>query len=89
MNAAMGGPTEAGRPRWVGERGPEMFVPDRSGMIIPNRKFDGSNITISPSYNIQLSGNRETDGQTLAELKKAQAEQNAYLRQQQNKKGWR
>ena len=33
---AAGGPVSAGRPYMVGERGPEMFVPSSSGMILPN-----------------------------------------------------
>jgi TP901 family phage tail tape measure protein len=33
---ALGGPVAAGQAYWVGERGPEVFVPDGSGNIIPN-----------------------------------------------------
>lgn len=33
---ALGGPVEAGSPYIVGERGEELFVPDRDGTIIPN-----------------------------------------------------
>jgi tape measure domain-containing protein len=33
---ASGGPVSAGRPYLVGERGPELMVPERSGMVIPN-----------------------------------------------------
>jgi len=33
---AMGGPVSAGTPYMVGERGPEMFVPNTGGTIIPN-----------------------------------------------------
>ncbi|WP_337875693.1 tape measure protein [Elioraea sp.] len=33
---AEGGPVAAGRPYIVGERGPEWFVPDRSGTVLPN-----------------------------------------------------
>ena len=33
---AEGGPVGAGRPYIVGERGPEWFVPDRSGTVLPN-----------------------------------------------------
>jgi len=33
---AAGGPVNAGQPYLVGERGPEMFVPGRSGAIAPN-----------------------------------------------------
>lgn len=38
---ANGGPVTGGRPYLIGERGPEMFVPDRSGSIIPNRDMRG------------------------------------------------
>lgn len=36
---AIGGPVQAGKPYIVGERGPEMFVPSRSGSIVPNNKM--------------------------------------------------
>ena len=34
--AAAGGPALAGRPMLVGERGPELFIPDSSGRIVNN-----------------------------------------------------
>ena len=40
---AMGGPVSKGVPYVVGERGPEMFVPQASGNIIPNTKIRGYN----------------------------------------------
>lgn len=88
VGKAMGGPVQAGRPYYVGERGAEMFVPDRSGLILPNRKMGSNSTSLSPTYNITLSGNPEANQQTLAQIKKAQAEQNAYIRQQNNKRGW-
>lgn len=39
---AMGGGVSAGQPYMVGERGPELFVPGRTGMIVPNRALGGS-----------------------------------------------
>lgn len=33
---AAGGPVDAGMPYWVGELGPELFVPRSSGAIVPN-----------------------------------------------------
>jgi hypothetical protein len=38
---AIGGPVQSGKPYVVGERGPEMFVPSRSGSIVPNNKLGG------------------------------------------------
>ena len=50
---AAGGPVSMGSPYLVGERGPELFVPNKSGNIIPDRKLGGggevNNITV---YNI-------------------------------------
>ena len=34
-----GGPVQQGRPFIVGEKGPEMFVPNQSGNIVPNNKM--------------------------------------------------
>lgn len=39
---AIGGPVSMGQPYVVGERGPEMFVPNSSGNIIPNDKMGAS-----------------------------------------------
>lgn len=38
---AKGGPVRAGQPYWVGEEGVEVFVPDRSGTVIPNHALGG------------------------------------------------
>jgi soluble cytochrome b562 len=39
---AIGGPVIAGHRYMVGERGPEEFVPQSSGRIVPNGRMDGS-----------------------------------------------
>jgi len=54
---ALGGPTAAGYPYVVGEFGPELFVPNTSGTIIPNSQsnnFGGKEITMN--NNIVVSG---------------------------------
>lgn len=38
---ANGGPVSSGQTYMVGERGPELFVPGRSGTIVPNDKMGG------------------------------------------------
>jgi len=43
---AMGGSVSAGSPYIVGERGPELFVPSRSGTIVPNDQMGGDNVTV-------------------------------------------
>tara|TARA_R100001082_G_scaffold111077_1_gene93221 strand:- start:2306 stop:4456 length:2151 start_codon:yes stop_codon:yes gene_type:complete len=48
---ADGGRPPVGRPSVVGERGPELFVPDRAGTIIPNHQMGGST-----TININIDG---------------------------------
>ena len=38
---AEGGPVMAGQPYIVGERGPELIVPQNSGTVIPNNQLSG------------------------------------------------
>ncbi len=53
LGFANGGRPPVGRPSVVGEKGPELFVPDRSGTIIPNSQLGGStNIVV----NVDASG---------------------------------
>lgn len=51
---AMGGPVSMNTPYIVGERGPELFVPNSSGSIVPNNKMGG--VTVAPVYNIDARG---------------------------------
>lgn len=37
---ATGGNVAANSPSWVGERGPELFMPNQSGMIVPNNSLN-------------------------------------------------
>ena len=50
---AKGGRPPVGRPSIVGERGPELFVPDRAGTIIPNNQLGGSTSVV---VNVDASG---------------------------------
>ena len=51
--AAIGGPVFQGERTLVGERGPEIFVPNANGSIIPNHKLGGgSGVTINQTVNI-------------------------------------
>ena len=44
---AAGGPVSAGKPYWVGEKGPEVMVPGASGSIIPNHRLGGGGVTVN------------------------------------------
>lgn len=48
-----GGPVVGGTPYLVGEAGPEVFIPNLSGMIVPNNQI---NAGVSAVFHIALSG---------------------------------
>jgi len=50
---ANGGRPPVGKPAIVGEKGPELFVPDRAGTIIPNNQLGGSTNVV---VNVDASG---------------------------------
>ena len=50
---AMGGPTAGNTPYLVGERGPELFVPNSDGYIVPNDKL---NMGSGSAYGMSTSG---------------------------------
>ena len=52
LKFAEGGRPPVGRASLVGERGPELFVPDNAGTIIPNHAMGGTNIVV----NVDASG---------------------------------
>jgi hypothetical protein len=64
---ANGGPVQGGRTILVGEAGPELFTPSRSGSIIPNGAMGGN------TYNINVSagvGDPRAIGQQIVEYVK-------------------
>ncbi len=66
---ADGGPARAGRPHIVGERGPELFVPNSSGTVVPNHAMGGG---ASVTVNVDASGSSvEGDGPNASQLGKA------------------
>ena len=60
---ALGGPVDAGSPFLVGERGPELFVPNVSGMIVPNNELrpSGGNV-----INLTVNAGMGTDSRRSA-----------------------
>ena len=51
---ATGGPAMAGTPYIVGEKGPELFMPGRSGTVIPNNALGGGSTSVT--VNVDASG---------------------------------
>ena len=61
---ASGGSVSAGRSYVVGERGPELFTPGRSGSIAPSGSFGGAKVTV----NVDASGTQVQGNQPNAKL---------------------
>jgi hypothetical protein len=66
---ANGGRPPVGRASIVGEKGPELFVPDRAGTIVPNNQLGGSTNVV---VNVDASGSAvegdEAQGRELGRL---------------------
>lgn len=74
---AVGGPVSEGRPFLVGERGPELFVPDRAGRIAPNMPAGRERPSINITVNVSSAGNapavRQSAGQVALAVRRAMA----------------
>lgn len=67
---AMGGPVAAGTPYLVGERGPEMFVPNHTGTIVPRNKLAGG--TVNQVINVTGTVDNRTARQIQVEAARQQ-----------------
>ena len=65
--AANGGPAGMRKPYIVGERGPELFVPNQSGNIIPNHDLGGISGSTNITVNVDASGSSVEGDETQAE----------------------
>jgi lambda family phage tail tape measure protein len=77
LGFADGGEPPVGVPSLVGERGPELFIPSRSGTIIPNHQLSsalggGNNVTYAGPYIAQMNAmDTQSATQFLAKNKMA------------------
>jgi lambda family phage tail tape measure protein len=66
---AEGGPANANQPYIVGEKGPELFVPNSSGTIIPNGATGSASNGASAASNTYITNNISAlDSQSVAQL---------------------
>ena len=64
LGFADGGRPPVGRPSVVGERGPELFVPDRAGTIIPNGAMGSTSVVVNvDASGSSVEGNADQAGQ--------------------------
>lgn len=67
---ADGGPVLAGRAYLVGERGPEVIVPNTSGTVIPNHAVSaGGGITMAPSFTINGEMTRSQEARLMTMMR--------------------
>lgn len=65
---AIGGSVQSGQTYMVGERGPEMFVPNQQGSIVPNNKLSGGDgVVINQTINV-TTGVQQTVRAEIATL---------------------
>ena len=65
---AIGGSVQSGQPYMVGERGPELFVPNSQGSIVPNGQTGGGGgVTINQTINVS-TGVQQTVRAEIATL---------------------
>ena len=82
---AIGGAVQANKPYMVGERGAELFVPSRSGSIVPNNQIQGGGgVVINQTINV-TTGVQQTVRTEIANLmpRIAQASKQAVLESRQ------
>lgn len=76
---ASGGPVSANTPYMVGERGPELFIPNNSGSIVPNGSMGGMG-NISVSLNGNFYGTDQGTAEKFADMIAEMIGQNMKLR---------
>ena len=82
---AKGGTATGGKPYVVGEQGPELFVPGRTGTVVPNNQMGGGGgVTINQTINV-TTGVQQTVRTEIANLmpRIAQASKQAVLESRQ------
>lgn len=64
LRRAAGGPLRAGQLSLVGERGPELFVPNVGGTVIPNHRL-GGNTVVNYNVNVRAVGDPAEAGRQI------------------------
>lgn len=68
---AKGGPVTAGKPYMVGEKGPELIIPDQDGVVVPNKSaFDKTMDGIAQGFKMVYETAPEKAGEFLIQMGK-------------------
>lgn len=63
---ADGGSPPVGKASVVGEQGPELFVPNTAGTIVPNHALGGSQVTVQQTIVVNAGVSEEVSRQVAA-----------------------
>ncbi|MDI1290917.1 MAG: hypothetical protein PSX37_13330, partial [bacterium] len=74
---ALGGPVSAGKTYWVGENGPEPFIPGSDGYVFPHGSLDNAS---AASRAAAVSGGAQGNGPTADQIERLIAAQEANTR---------
>lgn len=66
FHRASGGPVSTGQPYMVGEQGPELFVPGKSGHIVANNNLPSSGTTVNINVNVGMYAGTEIEKRKMA-----------------------
>ena len=64
---ANGGVATGGKPAIIGERGPELFIPNRTGRVVPNDQLGGGGVVVNQTINV-TTGVQQTVRAEIANL---------------------
>ena len=64
---ARGGVATGGNPYLVGEKGPEIFVPNTTGRVVPNDQLGGGSVVVNQTINV-TTGVQQTVRAEIANL---------------------
>ena len=65
---AKGGPVSGKTPYMVGEKGPELFVPNSAGSIVPNNKLNGGSGSVTNNNNYITNNINALDSRSVAQV---------------------
>jgi len=66
---ASGGPVSKGNSFLVGEKGPELFIPNTSGNITPNSRLGSDGVVVNNSFELINQSNTPLQGRMVSEKK--------------------
>lgn len=84
---ASGGPVTAGMPYIVGEKGPELMIPNMSGSIVPNHALGGGGLNVTHQWTIVANDTRGFDDLIAQRMPWIMNQSAAHIEKLYNRKG--